>query len=97
MRSMLRGFAGPRPEPDLAIDLRARYRPGRQALAASPLAPSPAALPAATQDALNAAIGACLAPLLSEGKIRADMTSNIAVGLRWPCQSISCPLRRAFC
>jgi ubiquinone/menaquinone biosynthesis C-methylase UbiE len=50
-----------------------------RSLSASPLASGLAALPAATRDALNAAIGARLAPLLREGKVSADMTSNVAV------------------
>jgi ubiquinone/menaquinone biosynthesis C-methylase UbiE len=49
------------------------------ALSATPLAPSIAALPAATRAELNAAIRARLAPLLKEGKVSGDMTSNIAV------------------
>jgi ubiquinone/menaquinone biosynthesis C-methylase UbiE len=51
-----------------------------RALAASPLAPSLATLPAGTQLKLNAAIGAHLAPLLRGGKVSADMSSNIAIG-----------------
>ena len=47
-----------------------------RALAATPLAPSLATLPAGT---LNAAIGAHLAPLLRDGKVSANMTSNIAI------------------
>jgi hypothetical protein len=31
------------------------------------------------RDKLNAAIGARLAPLLTDGKVSADMTSNIAI------------------
>ena len=50
-----------------------------RALAASPLAPSLATLPAGTQLRLNAAIGAHLAPLLRDGKVSANMTSNIAI------------------
>jgi hypothetical protein len=50
-----------------------------RALSASPLASSLVALPAATLDELDAAISARLAPLLREGKVSADMTSNIAV------------------
>jgi ubiquinone/menaquinone biosynthesis C-methylase UbiE len=50
-----------------------------RALSASPLAPSLVALPAATRDELDAAIRARLAPFLREGKVSADMTSNIAV------------------
>jgi ubiquinone/menaquinone biosynthesis C-methylase UbiE len=50
-----------------------------RALSATPLASALAALPAATQNELNAAISARLAPHLKEGKVRADMTSNIAV------------------
>jgi ubiquinone/menaquinone biosynthesis C-methylase UbiE len=49
------------------------------ALAATPLAPAIAALPATMRDGLNAAIGMRLSPLLREGKVSADMTSNIAV------------------
>ena len=49
-----------------------------RALAATPLAPSLATLPA-THLKLNAAIGAHLAPLLRDGKVSADMTSNIAI------------------
>ena len=51
-----------------------------RALAATPLAPSLATLPAETHLRLNAAIGAHLAPLHRDGKVSADMTSNIAVG-----------------
>ena len=51
-----------------------------KALAATPLAPSLATLPAGTHPRLNAAIGAHLAPLHRDGKVSADMTSNIAVG-----------------
>jgi SAM-dependent methyltransferase len=50
-----------------------------RALYTSPLAAALVALPEATREALNAAISARLAPLLSEGKISADMTSNIAL------------------
>lgn len=50
-----------------------------KALAATPLAPSLASLPAGTQLKLNAAIGAHLAPLLIDGKVSANMTSNIAI------------------
>jgi SAM-dependent methyltransferase len=50
-----------------------------RALAASPLAPSLATLPAGTQLKLNAAIGAHLAPLLRDGKVDTNMSSNIAV------------------
>jgi ubiquinone/menaquinone biosynthesis C-methylase UbiE len=50
-----------------------------RSLSATPLAPALAALPAATRAELNAAISAHLAPLLSEGKVSAQMTSNIAV------------------
>jgi ubiquinone/menaquinone biosynthesis C-methylase UbiE len=50
-----------------------------RALSASPLAPSLAQLPAATRDELNATIGARLAPLVREGKVSGDMTSNVAV------------------
>jgi hypothetical protein len=49
-----------------------------RALAATPLAPSLATLPAGTHLRLNAAIGAHLAPLLGDGKVSANMTSNIA-------------------
>lgn len=50
-----------------------------RALAASPLAPSLATLPAGAHLRLNAAIGAHLAPLLRDGKVSANMTSNIAI------------------
>ena len=50
-----------------------------RALAATPLAPSLAALPAGTHLRLNAAIGAHLAPLVRDGKVSANMTSNIAI------------------
>jgi ubiquinone/menaquinone biosynthesis C-methylase UbiE len=50
-----------------------------RALAASPLAPSLATSPAGTQLRLNAAISAHLAPLLRDGKVIANMTSNIAI------------------
>jgi ubiquinone/menaquinone biosynthesis C-methylase UbiE len=50
-----------------------------RALAATPLAPSLATLPAGTHLRLNAAIGAHLAPLLRDGKVSANMTSNIAI------------------
>jgi hypothetical protein len=50
-----------------------------RALAATPLAPSLATLPAGTHLRLNAAIGAHLAPLFREGKVSANMTSNIAI------------------
>jgi ubiquinone/menaquinone biosynthesis C-methylase UbiE len=50
-----------------------------RSLSASPLASSLAALPTATRDKLNAAINARLVPLLREGKVSADMASNIAV------------------
>ena len=50
-----------------------------RALAATPLAPSLATLPAGTHLRLNAAIGAHLAPLLGDGKVSANMTSNIAI------------------
>jgi ubiquinone/menaquinone biosynthesis C-methylase UbiE len=50
-----------------------------RALSASPLASSLVALPAATRDELKAAISARLVPLLTEGSVSADMTSNIAV------------------
>ncbi len=50
-----------------------------RALAASPLAPALATLPAGTQLKLNAALGAHLAPLLRDGKVSANMTSNIAI------------------
>ena len=49
-----------------------------RALAATPLAPSLATLPAGTYLGLNAAISAHLAPLLRDGKVSAHMTSNIA-------------------
>jgi hypothetical protein len=52
---------------------------GARALAASPLAPSLATLPAGTHLSLNAAINAHLAPLLRDGKVRANMTSNVAI------------------
>ena len=50
-----------------------------RALEATPLAPSLATLPEGTQLKLKAAIGANLAPLLRDGKVSANMTSNIAV------------------
>jgi hypothetical protein len=50
-----------------------------RALAATPLAPSLATLPAGTHLRLNAAIGAHLAPLLRDGKVSANMTSNVAI------------------
>jgi ubiquinone/menaquinone biosynthesis C-methylase UbiE len=50
-----------------------------RALEATPLAPSLATLPAEAQHKLKAAIGANLAPLFSNGKVSAKMTSNIAV------------------
>jgi ubiquinone/menaquinone biosynthesis C-methylase UbiE len=50
-----------------------------RALAATPLAPSLATLPAGTHHRLNAAIGSHLAPLLRDGKVSANMTSNIAI------------------
>jgi ubiquinone/menaquinone biosynthesis C-methylase UbiE len=50
-----------------------------RSLAASPLAPSLATLPAGTQLKLNAEIDAYLAPLLRDGKVSANMTSNIAI------------------
>jgi hypothetical protein len=50
-----------------------------RALAATPLAPSLATLPAGTLLKLNAAIGTRLAPLLRDGKVSANMTSNIAI------------------
>ena len=50
-----------------------------RALAATPLAPSLGTLSAGTQHRLNAAIGAHLAPLLREGKVSGNMTSNIAI------------------
>jgi ubiquinone/menaquinone biosynthesis C-methylase UbiE len=50
-----------------------------RALSATPLAPALTALPLATREELNAAITARLAPLLREGKVSGDMTSNIAV------------------
>ena len=53
-----------------------------RALAATPLAPSLATLPAGTQLKLNAAIGAHLAPFLRDGKVSANMTSNIAIARR---------------
>jgi SAM-dependent methyltransferase len=49
------------------------------ALAATPLAPSLATLPAGAHLRLNAAIDAHLAPLLRDGKVSANMTSNIAI------------------
>jgi ubiquinone/menaquinone biosynthesis C-methylase UbiE len=48
-------------------------------LEATPLAPSLATSPAGTQLRLNAAISAHLAPLLRDGKVSANMTSNIAI------------------
>ena len=53
-----------------------------RALAATPLAPSLATLPAGTQLKLNAAIDAHLGPLLREGKVSANMTSNMAIARR---------------
>jgi ubiquinone/menaquinone biosynthesis C-methylase UbiE len=50
-----------------------------RALSASPLAPSLAALPATTRDALSAAIRTRLAPLLREESVSGEMTANIAV------------------
>ena len=50
-----------------------------RSLEASPLAPSLATLPSGTQLKLNAAIGAHLAPFLRDGKVSANMTSNIAI------------------
>ena len=50
-----------------------------RSLAATPLAPSLTILPAGTQSRLNAAIGAHLAPLLRDGRVSANMTSNIAI------------------
>ena len=50
-----------------------------RSIEASPLAPSLATLPAGTHLRLNAAIGAHLAPLLRDGKVSANMTSNIAI------------------
>jgi ubiquinone/menaquinone biosynthesis C-methylase UbiE len=50
-----------------------------RALAATPLAPSLATLPKGTHLRLNAAISASLAPLLKDGKVSANMTSNIAI------------------
>jgi SAM-dependent methyltransferase len=50
-----------------------------RSLEASPLAPSLATLPAGTQLKLNAAIDAHLGPLLRDGKVSANMTSNVAI------------------
>jgi len=50
-----------------------------RALAATPLAPSLATLPVGTHLILKAAIGAHLAPLLRDGKVSVNMTSNIAI------------------
>jgi len=50
-----------------------------RALAATPLAPSLATLPAGTRLKLNTAIGEHLGSLLRDGKVSANMTSNIAV------------------
>lgn len=50
-----------------------------RALEATPLAPSLATLPTGQHLRLNAAIGAHLAPLLRDGKVSANMTSNIAI------------------
>ena len=50
-----------------------------RALEATPLAPALATLPAGTHLKLNAALGAHLAPLLDDGKVGANMTSNIAI------------------
>jgi SAM-dependent methyltransferase len=51
----------------------------RASLAATPLAPSLATLPAGTHHRLNTAIDAHLAPFLREGRVSAKMTSNIAI------------------
>src|SRR5215470_2957079 len=50
-----------------------------RALAATPLAPSLATLPAGTHHRLNTAIDAHVAPLLKDGKVSGKMTSNIAI------------------
>jgi ubiquinone/menaquinone biosynthesis C-methylase UbiE len=50
-----------------------------RSLAASPLAPSLATMPAGTHLRLNAAIDAHLGPLLRDGKVSANMTSNIVI------------------
>src|SRR5215472_8603569 len=50
-----------------------------RALAATPLAPSLATLPAEKHLRLNAAVDRCLAPLLRDGKVSANMTSTIAI------------------
>ena len=50
-----------------------------RALAATPLASSLAALPAEKRLRLNAAVDARLAPLLEDGKVSANMISNIAI------------------
>ena len=50
-----------------------------RALAATPLAPSLATLPEGTQLKVNAGIDAHLAPLLRDGKVSANMTSNLAI------------------
>jgi hypothetical protein len=52
---------------------------GARAIAATPLAPSLATLPAETHHRLNAAIGVHLALLLRDGKVSGNMTSNIAI------------------
>src|SRR5262249_44473551 len=70
-------------------EMRRALKPGGQlaiaiaratsSLAATPLAPSLATLPAGTQLKLNAAIDAHLGPLLRDGKVSANMTSNMAI------------------
>jgi ubiquinone/menaquinone biosynthesis C-methylase UbiE len=50
-----------------------------RAIAATPLAPSLATLPTGTRLQLNAAVNVHLAPLLRDGKVSANMTSNIAI------------------
>ena len=48
-------------------------------LSATPLAPSLAALPQTTRDAINAAARARLSPFLKQGMVRGEMTSNVAL------------------
>jgi len=62
----------------LPLDFEGGLAQAARALAATPLAPSLVTLPAETHHRLNAAIGAHLAPLLRDGNVSADMTSNIA-------------------
>jgi SAM-dependent methyltransferase len=53
-----------------------------RALAATPLAPSLATLPVEKHLRLSATVDTCLAPLLRDGKVSANMTSNIAIARR---------------